>query len=131
MEYNIGAIVEGRVTKLTPYGAFFGFEDGRSGLLHISEVADGFVRDVGEYLTVGDTVKVKIIAIDEKGKLSLSRKQAMADEKRTEPPPAYTPTASEGSDFEAMMSKFMSASNEKLSSLKERGDVQPKRRRTR
>lgn len=76
MEQKIGAIVEGKVTGLTKFGAFVSLPDGSSGLVHISEIANTYVNDVHDYLQEGQTVKVKIIGCNEAGKINLSIKQA-------------------------------------------------------
>jgi polyribonucleotide nucleotidyltransferase len=75
-EAEIGKIYEGKVRKLTSFGAFCEIFPGTDGLCHISEVSEGFVKDVTDYLKVGDIVPVKVINIDEFGKISLSIKQA-------------------------------------------------------
>ncbi len=65
MMYKTGQIVEGKITGIQPYGAFVALDHHVSGLIHISEISDGFVRDIGSYVTVGETVRVKIIDFDE------------------------------------------------------------------
>lgn len=70
MGYKIGEIVEGKVTGIQPYGAFVLMDRNVNGLIHISEISDGYVKDINRYIHVGDTVRVKIIEID------LSTKQA-------------------------------------------------------
>ncbi len=70
-----GAIVEGVVTGITNFGAFVELPGGAVGLVHISEVADAYVRDVNDYLKEQEKIKVKVINIDEKGKIGLSIKQ--------------------------------------------------------
>ena len=82
---EIGAIVEGRVTGITKFGAFVAIPGGRSGLVHISEVANAYVNDVNDYLSVGQMVKVRILGVNEAGKINLSIKQAM------DPPPPPPP----------------------------------------
>ncbi|WP_078555621.1 S1 domain-containing post-transcriptional regulator GSP13 [Bacillus alkalicellulosilyticus] len=70
---EVGSIVEGKVTGLKPFGAFVALDEKKQGLVHISEVAHGFVKDINDVLTVGDEVKVKVMSIDEaSGKISLS-----------------------------------------------------------
>ena len=81
MELEVGAILEGKVTGITKFGAFVSLPGGRSGLVHISEIAYSFVNDVNELLSVGQDVKVKLIGIDDSGRINLSIKQ-------TAPPPA-------------------------------------------
>ncbi|MGO4888994.1 S1 domain-containing post-transcriptional regulator GSP13 [Anaerobacillus sp. MEB173] len=79
--YQVGSIIEGKVTAIKPFGAFVALDDNKQGLVHISQVAHGFVKDINDHLTVGDSVKVKIMSIDEEsGKISLSIRE-------TEPAP--------------------------------------------
>lgn len=75
-EAEIGATYQATVRKLMPFGAFCEILPGQDGLCHVSEIADGFVKDVTEYLRVGDIVPVKVVGIDERGKINLSIKQA-------------------------------------------------------
>ncbi|MCM3714093.1 S1 domain-containing post-transcriptional regulator GSP13 [Halalkalibacter oceani] len=71
--YEVGSIVEGKVTGIKPFGAFVAIDDKKQGLVHISEVAHGFVKDINDVLKVGDEVKVKIMNVEEEsGKISLS-----------------------------------------------------------
>ena len=97
MELEIGAIQEGKVTGITKFGAFVLLPGGKSGLVHISEIANAYVNDVNDYLKVGDTVKVKILSVNEAGKVNLSIKQAQPSAPRPAQPsantarPAYTP----------------------------------------
>lgn len=65
MAYRIGDIVEGKVTGIQAYGAFVSLDEKTSGLIHISEISDGYVKDIGHFVKVGDLVKVKIIDFDE------------------------------------------------------------------
>ncbi len=76
MGLEIGAVIEGKVTGITKFGAFVALPEGKSGLVHISEVANSYVNDVNDYLSVGQTVKVRVISINEAGKINLSVKQA-------------------------------------------------------
>ena len=64
MTYQTGQIVEGRITGIQPYGAFVSLDSATSGLIHISEISDGYVRDITRFLNVGDVVRVKIIDFD-------------------------------------------------------------------
>lgn len=82
MGLEIGAVVEGKVTGITKFGAFVSLPDGRSGLVHISEVANSYVSDVHDYLSVGQTVKVRVLNISADGKINLSVKQAAAPQPR-------------------------------------------------
>lgn len=76
MALEIGSIVEGKVTGIAKFGAFVELPDKKVGLVHISEVSSAYVSDVNDYLKVHDTVRVKVISIDDKGKIALSIKQA-------------------------------------------------------
>ena len=87
MEFAVGAIVEGKVTGITKFGAFVSLPGNRTGMVHISEIAHAYVSDINEHLTVGQEVKVKIIAIDPAGKINLSIKkttEAPARQSRTD-----------------------------------------------
>ena len=66
MKYQIGQIVEGTVTGIQSYGAFVSVDAENAGLVHISELSDGFVRDVTLFVNIGDKIKVKVLDIDEK-----------------------------------------------------------------
>ena len=107
MATEVGAIVEGTVIRVAPYGAFVALESGETGLVHISEIDRNFVRDVSDHLRESDKVTVKVVGIKEDGKIDLSIK-ALQD-----PAP---PRARRGSDpeFEQMLKKFMRQSEERL-----------------
>lgn len=62
--YHIGDIIEGKITGIQPYGAFVALEQGTSGLIHISEISDGYVKDISHFVRIGDIVKVKVIDFD-------------------------------------------------------------------
>ncbi len=132
---EIGAIVEGKITGLTAFGAFVSLPDGKSGMVHISEVSNTFVKDIKEFLKEGQEVKVKVVSISEEGKISLSIKKATenpAEEKPRNNRPNRNqdrPRANvwqgqpkqqpkEGLSFEEMMAQFKVVSDEKMSDLK-------------
>lgn len=72
-KFEPGQIVTGKITGIQPYGAFVALDHGRQGLVHISEITHGFVRDVHDYLTVGDEITVKVLSVNEdESKISLS-----------------------------------------------------------
>lgn len=75
MQFEVGSIVEGVVTGITKFGAFVELAPGQTGLVHISEVASSYVNDVADYLKVGQTVSVKVLARTDQGKMNLSIKQ--------------------------------------------------------
>lgn len=73
IKYEIGQVLEGKVTGIQPYGAFVALDDEIQGLVHISEVTHGYVKNINDYLSVGDEVKVKVLQVDEENnKVSLS-----------------------------------------------------------
>ena len=76
MQLQVGMVIEGKVTGITKFGAFVALPEGKSGLVHISEIANTFVNDVHDYVQDGQTVKVKIIGIGDDGKINLSIKKA-------------------------------------------------------
>lgn len=75
MQIEVGSILEGRVTGITKFGAFVDLGEGKSGMVHISEISNTYVENVSDFLSEGDQVKVKVIAINENGKISLSIKK--------------------------------------------------------
>ncbi len=111
MSVEAGNIVEGTVVKITHYGAFVELPDGKSGLVHISEIADAYVKDVKDYLKEQERVRVKILGVNEKGKLDLSVKQALSPEERASRVRSRT-------SFEDKLKAFMKESEERLLDLK-------------
>ena len=75
MSIEVGSVVEGVVTGITNFGAFVELPEGKNGLVHISEVADVYVKDVHDFLKEKEKVKVKVLSIDDRGKIGLSIKQ--------------------------------------------------------
>jgi len=122
MPFEVGNVVEGKVTGITKFGAFIQLQDGTMGLVHISEIADSYVTDVNEYLKENQIVRVKVISIDSKGKLSLSIKKAINPKNKTfgSPPDDFdwSSSKSENLSFEERLSKYKKDSEEKLSDLK-------------
>lgn len=145
MGLEVGMIVEGKVTGITKFGAFVELEEGKTGMVHISEVAPTYVSDIKEHLKEGDTVKVKILSVSDDGKISLSIKKALVQRKensnrqnnnnynnnrpsrsgasqRSQNNEWQPKKTSEPTDFEDMMSRFKQASDEKMSDLKQRSN---------
>ncbi|WP_017414760.1 MULTISPECIES: S1 domain-containing RNA-binding protein [Clostridium] len=125
MTLKAGSIVEGKVVNITNFGAFVEVE-GKTGLVHISEVSDVFVKNVRDHLKEEDVVKVKIISVDDNGKMSLSIKQAGVPKKSVKPveidwDKEKTKVSSTGS-FEDRMSKFLKDSEERFQDLKKHQD---------
>lgn len=114
MAIAVGSIVEGVVTGITNFGAFVELPDGQVGLVHISEVADTYVRDVNDFLKQNDRIKVKVINVDPRGKVGLSIKQVVSR------PVGGRERFSRVNQisFEEKLSKFMKDSDERLASLK-------------
>ncbi|ACL68813.1 S1 RNA-binding domain-containing protein [Halothermothrix orenii] len=110
MSIDVGSTVEGKVTGITKFGAFVELPGGDTGLIHISEIANTYVKDVGNYLKKNDTVKVKVINIDKDGKIGLSIKRLDNPSDRVDSAPNMS--------FEEKMAKFLKESNEKLQDLK-------------
>lgn len=113
MTIEIGSIVEGIVTGITHFGAFVTLPNGKTGLVHISEIADAFVRDIREHLKENDRVKVKILSLDEKGKIGLSIKQAQPGYNPVRRDPRHSSKA-----FEEMVARFLKDSEERQSDLR-------------
>ncbi len=74
IKYNIGDVISGKVTGIEKYGIFLSLTDGSSGLIHISEISDQFVRNVSDYVVMGETIKAKVIGYDENDHYKLSIK---------------------------------------------------------
>lgn len=114
---EVGSVLEGRVTGITRFGAFIDIGEGRTGLVHISEIADAFVHDVNDYLKHNDIVRVKIIAV-ESGRVGLSIKQADPNylAQRARRDRAYQQS------FEDKLTKFLKDSEERHQDLKRNQD---------
>ncbi|WP_407305888.1 S1 RNA-binding domain-containing protein [Desulfosporosinus sp. SB140] len=118
MAIDVGSIVEGVVTGITNFGAFIELPDRVTGLVHISEVADAYVKDVRDYLKEQDRVKVKVIHVDEKGKIGLSIKQANPTVRNTSRERRIPPTVS----FEDKLAKFIKDSDERQTEFRRATD---------
>ena len=107
-KYQIGDIIEGTVISIRPYGAIMIFDNGAKGLLHISEIANTFIKNIYRYLLIGKTYQVKVIELAEDGFLKVSMSKISDEEKE-----AYrnqnvkrTPVDQENIDFEALKAKL-------------------------
>ncbi|NBJ71259.1 MULTISPECIES: S1 domain-containing RNA-binding protein [Clostridia] len=112
MSIEVGSKLQGRVTGITNFGAFVEIEPGTTGLVHISEVADNYVKDINDHLSVGDEVKVKVINVEKDGKIGLSIKKAVVKPKRQRDNRERMET------FESKMNRFLKDSEDRLASLK-------------
>lgn len=144
MEFTVGSVLEGKVTGITKFGAFVALPGGRSGLVHISEIAYSYVSDVSEFLKEGQDVKVKVVNVDDAGRINLSIKKAMDPPPRAEgqgrpvgngdhrsgqgrPANSYNrqprgyvpPKQTVPDDFEGRLKLFMQQSDSKLSDLRQ------------
>ena len=154
MELTVGAILEGKVKTITNFGAFVALPENKTGMVHISEVANTYVSDIRQHLTEGQDVKVMVIGV-ENGKVNLSIKRLEAKESREDsgrnnfrssnaprrdngqqpnrnfraaptPPPAPK-TADQL--FEEKLKQFMTESDSKISSIRQYSDHRTKSRR--
>ena len=145
MELTVGAVLEGKVKSITNFGAFIALPENKTGLVHISEVANTFVSDIRQHLTEGQDVKVVVIGT-EGGKLNLSikrlepkpqreqrpgapRREGNAPQQtRTAPPPPPAPKTADQL-FEEKLKQFMTESDSKISSIRQYSDRRTKSRR--
>ena len=151
MAIEVGMILEGKVSGITKFGAFVDLSDSQTGMVHISEVAPTFINEIGDYVKVGQTVKVKVLEIND-GRIGLSMKQALSKEQQQKKqargqkspreqqgaprqpykpaPPVTSPgdyewqssRKSAPSTFEDMMSRFKQTSVYNISDLKRGGE---------
>ncbi len=117
MPVEVGQIIEGKVTGITKFGAFVELSDGVTGLVHISEVADSFVKDVNDFLKQNDVVKVKVISISPDGKISLSIRKTKESSNNSHRKPKQ-----EELSFEDKLSKFLKDSEERLLDIKKNNE---------
>ena len=150
MQLQVGMVIEGKVTGITKFGAFVALPEGKSGLVHISEIANTFVNDVHDYVQDGQTVKVKIIGIGGDGKINLSIKKAdehapqqRQDQRPPRPASAAQPRQYGGPrqavprangptgdvSFEDKLKQFMQESDSRMADNKMYSDHRTSRRR--
>ncbi|HJH10106.1 MAG TPA: RNA-binding protein S1 [Metalysinibacillus jejuensis] len=127
MSIEVGSKVQGKVTGITNFGAFVELPGGSTGLVHISEVADNYVKDINDHLKVGDEVEVKVMNVEADGKIGLSIRKAKPQAERPERPqrPRHNNNRSndrnnrpQKEDFESKMARFLKDSDERLTTLK-------------
>ncbi|MCI5975862.1 MAG: S1 RNA-binding domain-containing protein [Clostridiales bacterium] len=147
MEFTVGDILEGKVKSITNFGAFVTLPENRTGMVHISEVANTYVSDIRQHLTEGQDVKVMVIG-NENGKINLSikrlepkpardnnrprnnaapRREGNGRPNRAPAAPAVPKTADQL--FEEKLKQFMSESDSKISSIRQYSDHRTKSRR--
>jgi len=130
MSIEVGSKLQGKVTGITNFGAFVELPDGSTGLVHISEVADNYVKDINDHLKVGEQVEVKVINVEKDGKIGLSIKKAKdrpeperkqhshSHSQRPRQGRSNDRNNNRGENFESKMAKFLKDSEDRLSSLK-------------
>ncbi|MDQ0974197.1 S1 RNA binding domain protein [Neobacillus niacini] len=132
MSIEVGSKLQGKVTGITNFGAFVELPDGSTGLVHISEVADNYVKDINDHLKVGDQVEVKVINVEKDGKIGLSIKKAkdrpQAPQRSHSHSNSHSQRPRQGRQndrnvpkvetFESKMAKFLKDSEDRLTSLK-------------
>ena len=122
MPVSVGDIVEGKVTDIMNYGVFVKLESGKSGLVHISEVSKDYVEDIHTVLNQGDKVKVKVLSIDEKGKIALSIKKALPQVKENKGVSKKNIEPQGPMTLDDMLSKFLKDSDERQLDIKKNID---------
>ena len=142
MELEIGAIYEGKVTGITKFGAFVQLPGGKSGMVHISEIANSYVDDIGKFLKDGQQVQVKLIGIDQANRINLSIKKALPQEEQAQQarparpqqrpfrPAAGKPQAPAApavpltpeEEFENKLKAFMQSSENRMSDVRSQKD---------
>ena len=147
MQLEVGSIVEGKVTGITKFGAFVELPGGRTGMVHISEVAATYVKEISDHLSENQMVRVKILGVTGDGKISLSIKKCQDASMPPHPQQQKRPYAPrenrgqgrgwqpkrtaplENMSFEDMMTKFKQTSDDKMSDLRRNtGDTRRARR---
>lgn len=122
MLVEVGKVVEGKVSGITNFGAFIQLPEGKTGLVHISEVAEEYVKDIKAHLKESQVVKVRVISVDPNGKISLSIKKAVdpgVKVRSTRPSDIdWNRNGADNLSFEDRLSKFMKDSDEKMHDLK-------------
>lgn len=117
MPLEVGAILEGRVTGITKFGAFVDLPEGKTGLVHISEIADTYVKDINDFLQEGQEVKVKIINMKD-GKIGLSIRQVFNSGPRF--------NKQDQKAFEDKLARFMKDSDDRQAQVKKATDAKRK-----
>ena len=130
MTLEVGSKVKGKVSGITNFGAFVDLPGDLRGLVHISEVSDRYVSEISEHLQIGEEVEVKILSMEDNGKIALSIRKAKDSERRPRSHdgrggrarPSYNDQVSSES-FDQKMSRFLKDSEDRLTSLKRSTDT--------
>lgn len=137
MQLEVGSILEGKVTGITKFGVFVDLSEGKTGMVHISEVSSNYVTEITDHVKENQIVKVKVLSIGEDGKIRLSMKKLNGDEPEVKKAPprrevrqerevksdfGFQKKSNQPMSFEDMLSKFKQSSDEKMSDLKRNMD---------
>lgn len=130
MPLEVGKVVEGKISGITAFGAFVQLPEGKTGLVHISEIAEEYVKDVSSHVKDNQVVKVKILSIEQNGKIGLSIRKALEPKRiqnqAVKAPVEFNSTKGNGNvtsmSFEDRLAKFMKDSDERLHDLKKNVD---------
>lgn len=127
MSIEVGSSLEGKVTGITQFGAFVQLSNGETGLLHISEIADSYVKDVNQFLKVDDLVKVRVINVEKNGKIGLSLKSPSEKKPVKSSAPVKSRNVKQtrrdtSQSFDDKLSKYLKDSDERLTSLRKNTD---------
>lgn len=141
MELTVGTVLEGKVKSITKFGAFIALPEEKTGMVHISEIAHGFVNDIREHLTEGQDVKVMVIGL-ENGKINLSIRRTLPAPQRPAPRQGFErrgprpaqaapqqPAEKAPPSFDDMLKSFLADSDSKISGLKQYSDRKTRNRR--
>lgn len=138
MSIEVGQVLPGKITGITNFGAFVDLGNNKSGFVHISEISEGFVKDINDFFAMGDEVQVKVLKLTPDGKINLSIRQAQAKTEKAKEPrreksfeakvakerstrdtfASKNRKESDNSDFDSMMNQFLKDSEDRLVSLK-------------
>lgn len=142
MQLEPGKILKGKVSGITNFGAFVDLEEGDTGLVHISEISNEYVKDIHDHVKVGDVVKVKVLPFEKENKISLSIKQAVSEKDGAEAKPrgdrrprvrrsapktdfsvqpaefTWGTASNEPLSFDDMLNKFKQSSDERMHDIK-------------
>ena len=144
MAIEVGSKIQGKVTGITKFGAFVEVEPGKTGLVHISEVADKYVENISDFLSVGDEVTVKVMKVEDDGKIGLSIRKAQDRPQEERPKSSGSGRPKSGGDrprggseppqqrpasFEDKMSSFMKDSEERLATIRKHTEKRGKKSR--
>ena len=137
MQLEVGTILEGKVTGITKFGVFVELGEGKTGMVHISEVSSNYVTEITDHVKENQVVKVKVLSVGEDGKIRLSMKKLNGDEPKEKPQPqkreprqdreqrgdfGFQKKTNQPMSFEDMLTKFKQSSDEKMSDLKRNMD---------